>query len=89
MAFLEGIAGYVERKGSKKRRHKTESGQRYSLNGLMTDLGSTASPIVSLPGETGEAFFCRCRYMFSRSCGDVFPIVSTTFTAHNCGSYNP
>ena len=39
MAFLEGIAGYVERKGSKKRRHKTESGQRYSLNGLMTDLG--------------------------------------------------
>ena len=35
MAFLEGIAGYVERKGSKKRRHKTESGQRYSLNGLM------------------------------------------------------
>ena len=37
MAFLEGIAGYVERKGSKKRRHKTESGQRYSL--------ATLSPI--------------------------------------------
>ena len=36
MAFLEGIAGYVERK---ERRHKTESGQRYSLNGLMTNLG--------------------------------------------------
>ena len=39
MAFLEGIAGYAERKGGKKRRHKTESRQRYSKNGLMTDLG--------------------------------------------------
>ena len=45
MAFLEGIAGYVERKGSKKRRHKTESGQRHSLNGLMTDLGSIQGQI--------------------------------------------
>ena len=39
VAFLEDIAGYVERKGGKKRRHKTESRQRYSTNGLMTDLG--------------------------------------------------
>ena len=31
MAFLEGIAGYVERKGSKKRRHKTES-DRFGFN---------------------------------------------------------
>ena len=50
MAFLEGIAGYVERKGSKKRRHKTESGQRYSLNSLMNRFGfnplcATLSPI--------------------------------------------
>ena len=39
MAFFAGIAGYVKRKGVKKRRHKTESGQRYSPDGLMTDLG--------------------------------------------------
>ena len=42
MAFLEGIAGYVKRKDGKKCRHKTESRQRYSLNGQMTDLGLTA-----------------------------------------------
>ena len=39
MAFLAGIAGYVKRKSIKKRRHKTESGQRYSPDGLMIDLG--------------------------------------------------
>ena len=36
MAFLEGIAGYAERKDNEKYHHKTESGQRHSPNGLMT-----------------------------------------------------
>ncbi len=39
VAFLEGIAGYVERKGGKNPRHKAESGQRYSTNGLMNGWG--------------------------------------------------
>ena len=60
MAFLEGIAGYVKRKDSKKRRCKTESRQRYSTNGLMTNLGLTE--IVQRPqGHSDETVECRNR----------------------------
>ena len=46
MVFLEGMAGYAERKGGKKCRHKTKSKQRYALNGLMTDWGLEKIPRI-------------------------------------------